>query len=334
MNPLVSILIPAYNAERWIADTIESALAQTWPRKEIIVVDDGSGDGTLGIARRYESTTVRVITQRNGGGAAARNTAFALCQGDYVQWLDADDLLVPDKVASQMHVVQQYADPQLLLSGPWAYFMYRPSRARFSPTPLWDQLDPIEWTIRKWTHNLHMQTATWLVSRELSAAAGPWNTQLLGDDDGEYFARVVLRSRGVRFVPEARVFYRVVGAGRLSHIGVSTEKLDAHFKSMQLQIALIRSIEDSPRVRAAVLKYLETWLPLFFPERRDIVAQMEALAAEAGGTLAAPRTSPKYALIKAVFGGVAAKRVQLNYNIGKTRFLRSWDKMLYELQGK
>ncbi len=65
MRPLVSILIPAYNAQEWIADTLQSAIAQTWQRKEIIVVDDGSTDRTLEIARRFESERVRVVTQKN-----------------------------------------------------------------------------------------------------------------------------------------------------------------------------------------------------------------------------------------------------------------------------
>ena len=95
MTPLVSILIPAYNAEHWIADTIESALAQSWQHKEIVVVDDGSRDRTLAIARRYASSRqVKVISQSNSGACAARNNAFANCQGDYIQWLDADDLLL------------------------------------------------------------------------------------------------------------------------------------------------------------------------------------------------------------------------------------------------
>src|SRR5438067_12061163 len=98
MTPLVSILIPAYNAELWIAETIRSALAQNWPRKEIIIVDDGSTDQTLSIARQFASKTVSVIAQKNQGAAAARNKAFQLCQADYIHWLDADDLLSPDKV--------------------------------------------------------------------------------------------------------------------------------------------------------------------------------------------------------------------------------------------
>ena len=106
MKPLVSILIPAYNAERWIADAIRSALAQTWPNKEIIVVDDGSADQTLQVARGFASKSVLVTTQPNRGAAAARNHAFSLGQGDYIQWLDADDLLAPDKVSLQMEALE------------------------------------------------------------------------------------------------------------------------------------------------------------------------------------------------------------------------------------
>src|ERR1700687_2315947 len=107
MKPLVSILIPAFNAQDCISDTLRSAIAQTWERKEIIVVDDGSTDQTLAIARQFESQGVQVITQSNQGAAAARNKALSLSQGDYIQWLDSDDLLGPDKIALQMAAVEQ-----------------------------------------------------------------------------------------------------------------------------------------------------------------------------------------------------------------------------------
>jgi len=114
MKQLVSILIPAYNAEAWIADTIRSAIAQTWPRKEIIVVDDGSTDQTLAVARRFASKEIAVIVEgnsryhpKNQGASAARNHALSLSQGDYIQWLDADDLLSPDKIASQIGGIEE-----------------------------------------------------------------------------------------------------------------------------------------------------------------------------------------------------------------------------------
>src|SRR5207253_550046 len=111
----------------------------------------------------------------------------------------------------QMEAAANRAD-KTLLSCAWGHFRYRPQKAKFIPTPLWCDLSPAEWLVRKLDFNLHMQTATWLVSRELTLAAGPWDTRLLGDDDGEYFCRVLLASDGVRFVPGARVYYRRSGA--------------------------------------------------------------------------------------------------------------------------
>jgi glycosyltransferase involved in cell wall biosynthesis len=104
VKPLVAILIPAYNAERWIADTIRSALDQSWPRKEIIVVDDGSRDQTLSVARQFAGKEVSVVSQENQGAAAARNKAFELCRGDYNEWRDADHLLSPGKIEKQLEV--------------------------------------------------------------------------------------------------------------------------------------------------------------------------------------------------------------------------------------
>src|SRR5438552_18454960 len=117
MDELVSILIPAYNAERWIADTIQSAMAQTWSRIEIIIVDDGSSDRTVAVSRRFESRRVKVVTQPNMGSTAARNKALEFAQGSYVQWLDADDLLHPEKVARQMVAAAAAANQKLLISG-------------------------------------------------------------------------------------------------------------------------------------------------------------------------------------------------------------------------
>src|SRR5579863_1910517 len=128
MKPRVSILIPAYNAEKWIADTLRSAIAQTWSWKEIIVVDDGSTDGTVEVARRFASKRVAVVSKENRGAAAARNDALRLCQGDYIQWLDADDILAPDKIERQLTALRESDSRRILFSAPWAFFHYRINR--------------------------------------------------------------------------------------------------------------------------------------------------------------------------------------------------------------
>jgi glycosyltransferase involved in cell wall biosynthesis len=322
-------LIPAFNAEEWISDTIKSAIGQTWPEKEVIIVDDGSTDQTLSVARKFASKSVSVLSQKNQGAAAARNTALSVCQGDYIQWLDADDLLHPEKISRQMSVLAQRGSARALLSSEWGRFMYRIEKAEFTPTALWCDLCPAEWLTRKMEENLHMQTATWLVSRDLTEAAGPWDARLLGDDDGEYFCRVKLAADGIQFVRGAKVFYRMPGFNRLSYIGKSRRKLETQFISMQLHIAYLRTLDDGKRARAACVQYLQNWLPHFYPESLDILQQAQELAKELGGALEFPRLPWKYAWLQRAFGWRSAKRAQLLLPCIRWSTIRHLDKALF-----
>jgi glycosyltransferase involved in cell wall biosynthesis len=332
-DPLVSVLIPAYNAEKWIGQTIRSALEQTWKRKEIIIVDDGSTDKTAIVARCFAAKNVLVVRQGNEGAPAARNRALSLCQGDVMQWLDADDLLSPDKIERQMALIDLSAKQQPLVSSEWAYFFYRPRKAMFRPTALWEDLSPLEWLVRKLERNLHMQTATWLVGRALSDAAGPWDTRLISDDDGEYFCRVLLASSGVRFASGARVYYRASGSGSWGTLGGSRRKLEAHWLSMRMHIGYVRSLEDSERVRSACREYLQNWLPYFYPEHRDLVGEFEILARDLGGELRPPKVPWKYAWIKKWCGWPLAKRAWVGLPRVRASLARSVDRILYSLEG-
>lgn len=332
MEPLVSILIPAYNAEKWLADTLRSALAQTWSRKEIVIVDDGSKDRTLALAQRFESDTVKVISQSNQGAAATRNKAYSLCKGDYIQWLDADDLLAPDKIAKQVEAAGGVANPKLLLSGEWGSFRYRASGAKFIRSGLWCDLPRAEWLMRKMEQNVYMQTASWLVSRELTQSAGPWDTRLLGDDDGEYFCRVLLASEGVRFVPAAKVYYRQAATGSLSHIGASDRKREAQWISMELHMSYLRSLDDGPRARAACIQLMQNWMFAFYPERPDIVDKARKVAQELGGDVQPPRLPWKYSWVGALFGWPVARRIQVTAQTFRWRGASFADRLLSRIE--
>jgi glycosyltransferase involved in cell wall biosynthesis len=330
LEPLISILIPAFNAERYIAATIRSALGQSWSRKEIIVVDDGSTDQTLAVARGFASKQVLVVRQPNQGAAVARNRALALSQGDYVQWLDADDLLAPEKLSKQLEPLQRGPAQRTLLCSAFGTFLSRPGRARFSPTPLWQDLSPIQWMVVKMETGSWMQTGAWLVSRELTEAAGPWDTRLSLDDDGEYFCRVVLASNRIRFVRAAEVYYRKTPA---SLSCVCARKLDSQFLSAQLQIEHVRSFADNEQTRTACLRYLQDILPLFYPERADIVEKARELATALGRELQVPRLPWKYAWIQKLIGWTAAKRIRASYNRHKASLIRACDRVLCQLEG-
>ena len=331
--PLVSILIPAFNAEHWIAETIVSAQSQTWPRKEIIVVDDGSRDRTKAIAKGFAGKDLVVTTQPNQGAAAARNYAYSLCQGDYIQWLDADDLLSSDKIEKQMDHVERGVGTRTLLSSSWGRFMHRPARAIFMPTALWQDLSPVEWLLHKMDDDVWMQTSTWLTSRYLAEAAGPWNAQTVADDDGEYFCRVLVASHGTRFVPEAKVYYRVSGPGSLSYIGRSNTKMEGQLLSTRLHIGYLRSLEDSERVRRACLNHLQRYLAIYDPLRPDLVRAMEDSARELGGQLHRPRLPAKYAWIEPIAGRSIAKRVHALLPAMKRSVLCALDKILRGREG-
>ena len=103
---LVSVIIPAYNAAAWVRRAIDSALAQTYPQQEILVVNDGSTDTTAEVLAGYEAA-IRVLTQPNGGLSSARNLGISEARGEFLAFLDADDYWLPEKLARQVACLQQ-----------------------------------------------------------------------------------------------------------------------------------------------------------------------------------------------------------------------------------
>ncbi len=112
LEPLVSVVIPAYNCAPYISATLESVLAQTYESVEVIVVDDGSTDDTLSIVQRYPS--VRVISQANGGLSNARNTGIVAARGEFIALLDGDDIWPHDKLQEQIKIIKQHPKIGLL----------------------------------------------------------------------------------------------------------------------------------------------------------------------------------------------------------------------------
>jgi glycosyltransferase involved in cell wall biosynthesis len=329
MAELVSVLIPAYNAERWLPATIRSVLEQTWPRVELIVVDDGSKDGTLAVAKEWESTSVKVVTQPNSGACAARNKALALAQGRYIQWLDADDLLHPNKIAAQMAAAAEAADRRVLLSGQFGTFYYRTEKAVFTKTSLWRDLTPLDYLLTRFSENACFQTDAWLVSRELTDAAGLWTDFGSPDDDGEYFCRAAINSNGVKFVPNARTYYRVGNLGSLANTR-SAKAVKALFASKVKSIRYLLALEDSPRARQACVQLLQDWMYDLWGHV-DVVAQARQLARELGGTLERPALKWKYEPIQWLFGYDAAFKARQVLPSLRARTACRVDRFFYEL---
>jgi glycosyltransferase involved in cell wall biosynthesis len=189
-SPLVSVIINVYNGERYLAEAIESALGQTHSPLELIVVDDGSEDGTAQVAKRF-SSRLRYVHQENSGIGAARNHGIELAQGPFFAFLDADDRFVPDKLERQLAAFD--ADPDLdMVFGHMSEFL--------SP----DLAPELAARIRAPVQNAAWRmTNLMLIKRESFLRAGAFSTELKVAVGVEWYTRAVDAGLKEHVVPKA-----------------------------------------------------------------------------------------------------------------------------------
>ncbi|MCA1990876.1 MAG: glycosyltransferase, partial [Coleofasciculus sp. S288] len=130
--PTISVITPAYNADRTILDTIKSAQNQTFSDFELIIIDDGSKDRTLELVQSIKDERLKVFSYENGGVCVARNRGLSHATGEFIAFLDADDLWTPDKLELQLAALQQRPDAGVAYS--WTYFMYE-QEGSVAPSP-------------------------------------------------------------------------------------------------------------------------------------------------------------------------------------------------------
>ncbi|MGG6283148.1 glycosyltransferase [Leptolyngbya sp. AN03gr2] len=199
MLPKVSILIPCYNADRWIDSAIESALSQTYPHIEVIVVDDGSSDRSLEIIQSY-GDLIRWETQPNRGGNAARNRLLELSTGEWLQYLDADDYLQPNKVADQ---VAQIADSDIIYSPSiFEFWDSQPPRQEIVPIP--EPHDP--WVLlARW---YLPQTGSPLWKKSAIVEVGGWKIDQPCCQEHELYLRLLKAGKRFQYCSTAGSIYR------------------------------------------------------------------------------------------------------------------------------
>jgi glycosyltransferase involved in cell wall biosynthesis len=290
-----------------VAATLESALAQTWANKEIIVIDDGSTDSSLTILRAFEARGVQVIDQPNRGASAARNTGLRAARGEYIQFLDADDLLAPDKIERQLRVLTR-PDAAALASASWARFQGDPAQAIFTPFPNWRDLTGVEFLQLHYEEICMMHPAAWLARRELLDTIGPWNEALSLNDDGEYFARAMLAAKQIVFCEDARSFYRSQIDGSLSG-RKDSRALASLFKSVELTVGHLLSADRSPRSRAATA-FAWKWTAFeLYPASPELSRIAEQNARSLGGSVRPFPAGGRFQLASHLLGWRMAKRL-------------------------
>ena len=301
MSQLVSIIVPCYNAAAWLRTTLESALAQTWPHCEVIVVDDGSTDTSLAIAREFESRGVRVIAQPNQGASAARNQGLRAAAGAFIQFLDADDLISPDKIAAQVAWLQDRPAGTVATCA-WGRFEQDPAAARFVDEVVFRNFTPVDFLVLAGNTGAMIHPSCWLLPRAIAERAGPWDESLSLNDDGEYFARTALAASGMAFCPTGRSYYRSGLAGSLSQQRGERARR-SQYRSLELITTHLLAAENSPRTRQAAANYFERFIHDYFPIPADLMRAAAVRATQLGGaTLGPPPMGPRTAALARILG--------------------------------
>lgn len=213
LPPLVTIITPVYNQSGYLAETIESVLAQSYPSVEYIVIDDGSSDDSLAVARSYEDRGVKVLSQVNSGQAATLNRGWALANGEYLAYLSSDDRLLPDAVSSMVRALQSTTHATVAYCDFWLIDAAG-RRLRESQTE--------DYNFQRLSVDLICQPGPGAIFRRLVFdQTGGWNEALHQVPDFEFWLRASWYGEFVR-VPQALAEYRI-------HEG------SASFKAMTIQ---------------------------------------------------------------------------------------------------
>ncbi len=315
-SPVVSIVIPAYNAGSCIAETLDSVVGQTYPNIEVFVVDDGSSDNSVAVARQFESGNLTVIEQKNSGACVARNLGLSMSKGKYIQFLDADDILSHDKIELQVDVLEK--NPGFLAVCPTVHFMNGEDYLKMAPREesywIHDTDDPVDFLTRLYGgdgERWMVQTSAWLTPRTITDRIGPWNNKLLLDQDGEYFARAVLASKGIRTTGGINYYRRFTHGSSISGKADKKENLESALLALSLKAEYLGKHTRSDRyLQAMATLYLEIAINAY-PRFPDLVKICEEQVAKTGKNPVVPVLGGKMIEVtRQLFGWKAAKSLR------------------------
>ena len=261
----VSIIIPLYNAQDYIEECINSALNQTYPNIEIIVVNDGSTDNSLSIANKFSNKKcIKIISQPNKGAAAARNVGLLHSTGEYIQFLDSDDILDSHKIEEQINIFRNNNwNKNIIVFGKWTKLGMDISKMSHNQTSIWHTYQVATDILIDFSLNCCcLPPNVYLTPKTLINKVGYWNESLTKNDDGEFFARILNAASSLIFCNTSLALYRPTPnslSKRISH--------QAAFSQIQSQILMSEIIIKSENVKAkeAIYQMLNASLRSLYP---------------------------------------------------------------------
>lgn len=271
-KPLVSIIVPTYNRAHLIVESLESILAQTYKYWECIIVDDGSRDDTLELVNTYLEKDSRFNLycrpdSRKKGASSCRNIGLERANGKFIQFLDSDDLMMKNKLEEQLEIC---SGNLTLITCKWGgfenkidlksrfkykYNCYRNFRKSANLLKTFGKKDEF------------LPPHVYLTPKTLIDKAGPWNEELSNNDDAEFFTRVILSAKSIKFSPKAAVYYRYSGSDKLSIINSEKSILSAVKSWKLIEAHILRDKHNSALIYVENAKrFLTNLIKKKFPE--------------------------------------------------------------------
>lgn len=229
-NPLVSIIIPCYNAEQWLTEAVACCVNQTYRPLEIIIIDDGSTDASLQVIQELAQEhpdLIRYETGKNRGGCAARNRGTQLAQGEFLLFFDADDLLEPETIAGEIETLAGRTN--VVASCPWWSIEWDGSAWQRFDHRYAQVSDPLVGELK---YGDYLPAPALLWHRSMIAALGGWDETLWANQDGDL--RLRARMSGYEFVYSARggFIYRRHSLGTVSG-GANARALESRIRVLE-----------------------------------------------------------------------------------------------------
>lgn len=244
-NPLISIIIPTFNRNELLFETLNSVLYQSYKNWECLIIDDGSEDSTKNIANGFCDADHRFKYYYGPsfqlmGSAACRNFGFYRSKGDYIQFLDDDDLISGQKIELQVMALE-IDNPNAIVTCEWDKFDFHKDDRPSQWLDIYRNFDNVdEFLISLSYCHTYMPIHTYLLPRRLILSSGCWNETLKINQDGEFMCRVFTKMSKVIFAPGAKAYYRQQSKNKISslnssikikHARNSWNLIENHFKN-------------------------------------------------------------------------------------------------------
>lgn len=297
--PSVSILIPLYNAEAYIADTLERCQNQSYEDIEIIIVDDHSTDNSFSVTQQFECNNIHIYENPKKGGNSARNYAFQMSKGEYVKFLDADDYFSSEMLKKQVERLMKDGTDNSVVFSP-VRMLYEDGHWLIPPRSIDFDYEPgIELLLDIWRGKGWHCPHCHLMHRNLVEKAGLWDENVIKNQDGEFFARVYAAADKALSVPDEYAVWRQFNTG--VHAVMKLEAINSALYTKLTIGNLILTYKNNTETRTMIGRSIGFFVYENWPQIKPLLQDIQYICSKLNVNMVLPERK-KLKILTLLFG--------------------------------